>query len=44
MLIKVNRVEMFHFMLVIKNRILCDVCDKRDVCEKKNGGQYHHPK
>ena len=41
--IKVNYVGMFHVMLVIKNRILGDVCDRDDVLDKKKGWQYHHP-
>ena len=33
--IKVNYVGMFHVMLVIKNRILGDVCDREDILDKK---------
>ena len=36
-LIKVNYVGMFHVMLVIKNKILGDICDREDVLDKKKG-------
>lgn len=35
---------MLWVMLVIKNGIKMDVYDRKDVIEKKDNGQYHHPK
>ena len=36
---------MLHLMLVLKNNILGDVCDRDDVIRQKRAGeQYHHPK